>query len=496
MKIIKQIFVGLIVFIICLQINSSCYANENKIIWFSNNKSFITNREYEIEIINLENKSKIILGASEEYIFDYAISPDDKLFAYFGGEEADRYPPENPRIVILNLTTYEYFIPNIILNFDTSVEWHINPGLNHVSLFSWSPNSKYFIFYLLGEGKQFFSLYNTCTWSLINNISINKNIRISDMQWAPNSSMLTILGYNKTAHSYTIICVDVRTWKILCELKIDDDEFDIPYISWSPNATYVAYNRNFYGYKEKNGSYITLADTRTWKIVNVIYREEYNILSSCWSSDGKKFAIYQRSNFYKLNSSIAIYDTSTWSVIGNYSLTNHALGDPRSIKMGWCPDDTKFAISGFSYFSHIDCIILNTTTWKVDLICKNLTVYEIEPIYIDTDNDNIPNCIDPDDDNDGYIDTVELEEGTDPLDITSVPNDYDHDLIPDSIDPDDDNDGVSDEDDPYPLDASKWKNTEEQTNWALISTVIIVCIIIIPIGVVVRKWKGKHSKKI
>ena len=80
--------------------------------------------------------------------------------------------------------------------------------------------------------------------------------------------------------------------------------------------------------------------------------------------------------------------------------------------------------------------------------------------WLDTDGDNIGNNADTDDDGDGYSDSVELDEGSDPLDYGSIPTDFDGDLIPNSTDDDDDNDGVNDNDDAFPLDASEWLDTD------------------------------------
>lgn len=61
-------------------------------------------------------------------------------------------------------------------------------------------------------------------------------------------------------------------------------------------------------------------------------------------------------------------------------------------------------------------------------------------------------------DNDGWLDQVEIEVATDPLDASSMPPDNDSDFIPDVTDPDDDNDGYTDVDEDAagsdPLDAS------------------------------------------
>lgn len=62
----------------------------------------------------------------------------------------------------------------------------------------------------------------------------------------------------------------------------------------------------------------------------------------------------------------------------------------------------------------------------------------------DFDNDGVPDSADLDDDNDGYSDVIEDQEGSDTKNATSKPPDNDEDYIPDSIDVDDDNDGFSD----------------------------------------------------
>ena len=81
--------------------------------------------------------------------------------------------------------------------------------------------------------------------------------------------------------------------------------------------------------------------------------------------------------------------------------------------------------------------------------------------WLDTDNDGIGDNQDDDDDGDGYNDTLELSEGSDPLDPESIPADYDKDLIPDSVDSDDDDDGVNDELDAFPFDENEWVDTDE-----------------------------------
>ncbi len=62
----------------------------------------------------------------------------------------------------------------------------------------------------------------------------------------------------------------------------------------------------------------------------------------------------------------------------------------------------------------------------------------------DFDDDGVPDSADLDDDNDGYSDVIEEQDGSDPKNDTSMPPDNDEDYVPDWMDVDDDNDGYSD----------------------------------------------------
>ncbi|MEW5937475.1 MAG: NosD domain-containing protein [Candidatus Thermoplasmatota archaeon] len=79
---------------------------------------------------------------------------------------------------------------------------------------------------------------------------------------------------------------------------------------------------------------------------------------------------------------------------------------------------------------------------------------------LDTDGDGVPDVEDEDDDNDGYNDTVEAAEGTDPLNNSSIPADLDGDFIPDSADLDIDGDGVLNEEDAFPSDPNESVDTD------------------------------------
>ena len=55
---------------------------------------------------------------------------------------------------------------------------------------------------------------------------------------------------------------------------------------------------------------------------------------------------------------------------------------------------------------------------------------------LDTDGDHLPDSVDTDDDNDGYPDQLELSYGTKPIDKNSYPQDTDSDKVPDENSPD------------------------------------------------------------
>ena len=74
--------------------------------------------------------------------------------------------------------------------------------------------------------------------------------------------------------------------------------------------------------------------------------------------------------------------------------------------------------------------------------------------------DGEPDCIDTDDDGDGYLDEDEIACDSDPLDTKSRPKDFDRDKLPDCIDPDDDNDGCPDTEDAFPLNPKECKDTD------------------------------------
>ncbi len=98
-------------------------------------------------------------------------------------------------------------------------------------------------------------------------------------------------------------------------------------------------------------------------------------------------------------------------------------------------------------------------------------------IYLDTDGDFNPDHYDPDDDNDGYTDDIEILSGSDPKNQFSIPKDTDSDYVPDSIDADDDNDGILDIHDDFPLDESRQKDFTVVILYSIIAVLLIIIMI-------------------
>ena len=83
--------------------------------------------------------------------------------------------------------------------------------------------------------------------------------------------------------------------------------------------------------------------------------------------------------------------------------------------------------------------------------------FSFDPVeWVDSDGDGTGNNADPDDDNDGWLDENETFEGSNPLNVSSMPSDNDGDFIGDKADIDDDNDEFLDHLDAFPLDPNEW----------------------------------------
>ena len=98
------------------------------------------------------------------------------------------------------------------------------------------------------------------------------------------------------------------------------------------------------------------------------------------------------------------------------------------------------------------------TIWVTDFTEKEITVFE----PVDYDGAAIGICggtPSTDDDNDGFSNSDELANGTDPCSAADLPADLDGDFLSDRIDVDDDGDGINDINDYFPLDADNGRTT-------------------------------------
>jgi hypothetical protein len=111
--------------------------------------------------------------------------------------------------------------------------------------------------------------------------------------------------------------------------------------------------------------------------------------------------------------------------------------------------------------------------FELQILSKNAT------IQLDTDGDLNPDSTDPDDDNDRYMDDLEIAAGSDPKDPNSLPEDTDSDYVPDKVDTDDDNDGVPDKYDDFPKDKSRQRDFNIVIIYAIIAAFFIIIMILI-----------------
>jgi hypothetical protein len=119
----------------------------------------------------------------------------------------------------------------------------------------------------------------------------------------------------------------------------------------------------------------------------------------------------------------------------------------------------------------------------------NITVARYQMIK-DLDADGIPDHLDPDIDNDGYLNDYDAFP-----DNKTEWRDTDLDGIGDNEDTDDDNDGHLDENDEYPLDSTRWKKEVQDNSilYILIGIIVIILIIILAVFIMVRGLKKKKE---
>jgi hypothetical protein len=139
-------------------------------------------------------------------------------------------------------------------------------------------------------------------------------------------------------------------------------------------------------------------------------------------------------------------DAMTSNFLVNFSLdTENDVFDSQSVALDAFETEVLSVIWTAQPGNHIIFAMADSS----DIVAETLETNNLASIQIfvdgDNDQDGTGNITDFDDDNDGYPDTMEIGEGTSPLDASSKPADYDADFVPDSMDSDDDNDGFSDD---------------------------------------------------
>ena len=91
------------------------------------------------------------------------------------------------------------------------------------------------------------------------------------------------------------------------------------------------------------------------------------------------------------------------------------------------------------------------TVWAATYGADNITVFEPADSSTCTGVDDI----NLDEDDDGYTNADEIDNGTNPCSAGDKPTDNDGDNLSDLNDPDDDNDGILDVDDEFAIDAGQ-----------------------------------------
>jgi hypothetical protein len=147
-----------------------------------------------------------------------------------------------------------------------------------------------------------------------------------------------------------------------------------------------------------------------------------------------------------------------WGDNGQQKITVPPLNNPAQVSLGWyhtCAlDDTGVVCWGSNASNESN---VNGLFFDADYDGFNSfngdDAFPLDPSeWLDTDFDGIGNNADTDDDNDGFEDTLEIQNGLDPL-IANL--DIDNDGITNDLDNDNDNDGSLDSFDAFPLNSNE-----------------------------------------
>ncbi len=110
------------------------------------------------------------------------------------------------------------------------------------------------------------------------------------------------------------------------------------------------------------------------------------------------------------------------------------------------------------------------TIWAATYGSNNISIFE--PIDYEGGNDFACNGVydfNIDEDGDGYSNAEEIDNGNNPCSASDVPADFDRDIISNLFDPDDDNDGILDTQDPYPQDKYNGRSTSIPLDYPMLN---------------------------
>ncbi|MDG1357315.1 MAG: malectin domain-containing carbohydrate-binding protein [Akkermansiaceae bacterium] len=117
-----------------------------------------------------------------------------------------------------------------------------------------------------------------------------------------------------------------------------------------------------------------------------------------------------------------------------------------------------------------DAAIFPGSIWVITYGSNNITIFEPSD-YDGNDSFVCTGSYDPniDEDQDGYSNAEEIDNGTSPCSAADIPSDFDKDIISDLYDDDDDNDGIIDSKDPYPRDKSNGRSASIPIDYPMLN---------------------------
>ena len=255
-------------------------------------------------------------------------------------------------------------------------------------------------------------------------------------------------------------------------VNVDKDEYDagdaltvdyelISYLMWAPDFYYIVRDGNLQVVEEGVLSGVSYEGSFTFNVpttpsssytFTVSATSDGRVVSdsdSAYLERGYDLTIsFQKSSYLAGETAIVYYEIVPLGGVGlpsSFDLS-YALYDfsPKTLATDRHQGDLSYPIpAGIpdgTYLFIVEEWVTGSFAIETIAIGPEGTVIGAE----DFDGDGVPDSADSDDDNDGYSDVIEDQEGSDPKNATSKPPDNDEDYIPDSMDVDDDNDGFSD----------------------------------------------------